>query len=78
MCQCFLRLILVVLVIYSTDHVRTHCSKADERVVIDGTCTTSRGPGTAFEFALALVEQLCGKSEREHVAGPMVMYKHCD
>lgn len=27
-------------------------------VVVDGPCTTSRGPGTAIEFALALVEQL--------------------
>jgi transcriptional regulator GlxA family with amidase domain len=78
MCQCLLRLIPVVLVIDSTHHVRTRCSKAGERVVTDGKCTTSRGPGTAFEFALALVEQLCGKSERDAVAGPMVMYKHRD
>lgn len=40
---------------------------------MDGTCTTSRGPGTAFEFALSLVEQLCGASAREAVAGPMVL-----
>jgi len=31
-----------------------------EAVVIDGNITTSRGPGTALEFALALVAQLKG------------------
>lgn len=31
-----------------------------ERVVVDGNLITSRGPGTALEFALTLVEQLVG------------------
>ena len=31
-----------------------------DRVVVDGDLTTSRGPGTALEFALSLVEQLVG------------------
>jgi len=35
--------------------------------------TTSRGPGTAFEFSLKLVERLFGKEKAEAVAGPMVM-----
>lgn len=30
----------------------------ERRVVIDGSLTTSRGPGTTFEFALALVAQV--------------------
>src|SRR5512145_1446593 len=30
----------------------------EDRVVIDGNIVTSRGPGTALEFALTLVEQL--------------------
>jgi protein deglycase len=30
---------------------------SEERVVTDGTLITSRGPGTAFEFALVLVER---------------------
>jgi DJ-1/PfpI family len=30
------------------------------RVVVDGKLITSRGPGTAFEFALTLVEHLYG------------------
>jgi protein deglycase len=32
-----------------------------ERVVVDGTIVTSRGPGTAMDFALRLVELLAGE-----------------
>lgn len=39
----------------------------DKRVVVDGNIITSRGPGTAFDFALALVEKLRGKSIKETV-----------
>ncbi|HHZ84062.1 MAG TPA: DJ-1/PfpI family protein [Nitrospirales bacterium] len=35
----------------------------DERVVVDGRLITSQGPGTAMEFALALVEHLEGKEK---------------
>lgn len=45
-----------------------------QRVVVDGQLTTSRGPGTAFEFALSLVQQLYGEDKMREVAGPMVMY----
>jgi 4-methyl-5(b-hydroxyethyl)-thiazole monophosphate biosynthesis len=34
---------------------------SEDRVVVDGNLITSRGPGTAAEFALALVERLAGK-----------------
>jgi len=51
-------------------------SMVPERVVVDGNLTTSRGPGTAFEFALALVKQLYGEEKAAQVAGPMVMYPH--
>ena len=37
----------------------TGADLATDRVVESGRVTTSRGPGTAIEFALALVEQLC-------------------
>ena len=47
--------------------------RIDDRVVMDGNCLTSRGPGTAVEFALALVERLYGKDKREEVAAPMVI-----
>lgn len=50
------------------------CSVVQQRVVVDGTLTTSRGPGTAFEFALSLVKQLYGEEAVAAVAGPMVMY----
>ena len=44
-----------------------------ERVVIDGTVVTSRGPGTALEFALALVELLRGASARAELARRMLV-----
>ena len=44
------------------------------RVVADGPLLTSRGPGTALEFALALVATLYGAEKAREVAGPMVMH----
>jgi 4-methyl-5(b-hydroxyethyl)-thiazole monophosphate biosynthesis len=44
----------------------------EERVVVDGTCVTSRAPGTAIEFALKLVELLYGEEKTQKVAGPML------
>ncbi|HQR50046.1 MAG TPA: DJ-1/PfpI family protein [Methylophilaceae bacterium] len=41
-----------------------YCSDA---VVVDGNIVTSRGPGTAMDFALTLVELLVGKASRERV-----------
>jgi len=43
------------------------------RVVVDGRCITSRGPGTAIEFALALVALLYDQQTADQVASPMVM-----
>jgi 4-methyl-5(b-hydroxyethyl)-thiazole monophosphate biosynthesis len=42
------------------------------RVVVDGNCVTSQGPGTALEFALELVARLFGPERAEAVAGPML------
>jgi len=47
----------------------------DSRVVVDGNCVTSRGPGTAIEFALTLVELLYGKEKALEVAAPMLVCK---
>ncbi|NLK40806.1 MAG: DJ-1 family protein [Planctomycetes bacterium] len=47
-------------------------SQADQRVVVDGHCVTSRGPGTALEFALELVRQLMGADKAKSVAEPMI------
>ena len=33
----------------------------DNKVVVDGKLITSQGPGTAYDFALAVIEQLLGK-----------------
>lgn len=46
---------------------------SESRVVVDGNCVTSQGPGTALDFALELVEQLCGVVKREEVGAPMVL-----
>jgi len=36
-------------------------------VVVDGNIVTSRGPGTAMDFALTLVELLAGRARRDQV-----------
>ncbi|MBL1141722.1 MAG: DJ-1/PfpI family protein [Proteobacteria bacterium] len=43
-----------------------------EAVVIDGKVITSRGPGTAMDFALSLVESLEGKEKRDEVEARLV------
>jgi 4-methyl-5(b-hydroxyethyl)-thiazole monophosphate biosynthesis len=40
-------------------------------VVIDGKIVTSRGPGTAMDFTLALIELLLGKQARDKVEKPL-------
>jgi len=40
-------------------------------VVLDGQLITSRGPGTAMDFALTLIEVLAGKEKRLAVEGPL-------
>jgi len=41
--------------------------------VIDDYLITSRGPGTAFEFAFAIVEKLLGKEKVTEISKPMIM-----
>lgn len=45
----------------------------DERVVIDGNVITSQGPGTAMEFAFAIVEYLKGKEVADSVKSDMLI-----
>jgi 4-methyl-5(b-hydroxyethyl)-thiazole monophosphate biosynthesis len=40
-------------------------------VQIDGTLITSRGPGTAMDFALKLIEVLLGQKARDEVEAPL-------
>ncbi|RDX54749.1 DJ-1 [Lentinus brumalis] len=57
------------------DQLKDAFEYSEEPVVVSGKLVTSRGPGTAFPFALTLVELLCGKEKRAEVAGPMVFPK---
>jgi len=41
-------------------------------VVVDGKVVTSRGPGTAMDFALALIDLLVGKTKRDQVEAGLV------
>lgn len=43
-----------------------------DAVVVDGKVVTSRGPGTAMDFALALIELLVGKAIRDQVEAGLV------
>ena len=43
-----------------------------ERVVTDGKVITSRGPGTAMDFALELIEKLEGRAKRDQVEAGLV------
>jgi protein deglycase len=47
-------------------------SAIESRVVVDGNCITSRGAGTAVEFALTLVALLFDRNTAAEVAGPML------
>ena len=46
--------------------------RVNEPVVIDGKVVTSQGPGTAMDFALALIELLLGPEKREEVEKPLL------
>ena len=43
-----------------------------DRVVVDGNITTSRGLGTAIDFALCLIGQLLGEAEARRIAESVV------
>lgn len=44
-------------------------------VVVDGKVITSRGPGTAMDFTLTLIELLLGKAKRVEVEAPLQRIK---
>jgi 4-methyl-5(b-hydroxyethyl)-thiazole monophosphate biosynthesis len=48
---------------------------SEARVVVDGNLVTSRGPGTAIEFGLTLVEQLFGDAEKAARIGARMLVK---
>ena len=45
---------------------------SDNAVEIDGNIITSRGPGTAMDFTLALIERLAGQKKRDEVNAQLV------
>jgi len=45
----------------------------DDRVVIDGRLITSQGPGTSFEFALAIISELRGADVATKVRAPLCL-----
>ncbi len=45
----------------------------EEAVVVDGNIITSRGPGTAMEFALALLEKLTDKAAADKVRRALLL-----
>lgn len=47
-------------------------SHAENRVVVDGSLVTSRGPGTTMEFSLAIVEKLFGRDKALDLAKIML------
>ncbi len=44
---------------------------SNEDVVVDDNIVTSRGPGTAMDFSLTLIELLLGKNKRKEVELPL-------
>jgi 4-methyl-5(b-hydroxyethyl)-thiazole monophosphate biosynthesis len=47
--------------------------RADGNVVIDGNIITSRGAGTAGEFAVAVIGQLLGEAEGDKIAKAVLL-----
>ena len=52
------------------------CSFVEQRVVRDGKVITSRGPGTAAEFAVSIIEFLLGKEKAEEVRSQTLTILH--
>ncbi len=51
----------------------TGANTVEDRVCIDGNIITSRGPGTAIEFSLALVKELCGAEVADGLRNGMLV-----
>ncbi len=50
----------------------------EKTVVEDGNVITSRGPGTAICFGLAIVEKFAGKEKAEQIKEAMLVQQVCD
>ncbi|KAJ1305608.1 hypothetical protein OPQ81_000605 [Rhizoctonia solani] len=54
------------------DQLSERFTYKEDSVVVDRNLITSRGPGTAFLFAFAIIEKIIGVEKRKEVEGPMV------
>lgn len=54
------------------DEMQDKLQATSSAVVRDGQVITSRGPGTAMDFALSLVEALAGRQKRDEVEAGLV------
>ncbi len=54
------------------DQIPSH-QLSTRRVVVDGNCITSQGPGTVLEFSIKLIELLLDKKSADSIAGPMLI-----
>lgn len=56
-----------------SEELKSLYNYCEDRVVVDGQVITSRGPGTAFEFGLAIVDNLLGNEKVQQIIGPMIL-----
>ncbi|PHR56204.1 MAG: DJ-1 family protein [Arcobacter sp.] len=57
------------------NEIRQEGYSSEKNIVTDGNVMTSRGPGTVFEFALAIVEKLKGKKVAQALeTGMLIKY----
>lgn len=54
----------------------SHADIVDAPVVVDGHITTSKGVGTAIDFALSLITNLKGKNEAKKIADQILYINH--
>jgi 4-methyl-5(b-hydroxyethyl)-thiazole monophosphate biosynthesis len=54
-------------------HFNTETTAVEDRVAVDGNIITSRGPGTAMEFALSLVRELEGPAKADELRAAMLV-----
>lgn len=67
--SCHIVIILMVLLFLFLDNYKY----SEARVQKDGHYITSRGPGTSFEFALTIVEELMGAEVAAQIKTPLIM-----
>lgn len=57
-------------------HMLSDQSEIENRVVVDGNLITSRGPGTAIEFSLGIVEKFFGREKAVEIAKAMLVVRN--